>query len=355
VACASIRNFQLALTGAGVLAVMLTAWEFLAWGWHPAREEPAYFNAYHLARTAACALAAGGLVWLLGKCRPSDGPICGGVSPAATALGWLSLLTACAFTMVFAASPASFHYLAGEDRAVEWASALLLFAGSALFAAAAAAHWRQLLRFELLILGAMAGGYFVMAMEEISWMQRVLGYGTPEAIAERNWQGEFNLHNLNTDIFELVYYTGSAGILALLPLLGEATPSWKPLVWFRTVVPTRTTAALAAPMLAFTYGQWNLLPIQLAGFAGLFALIAFACRSKRRGERVLFLALAGFVLLAEILFLALGHRMPDVPDASEFKELFIALGFAGLAWESRRRVAAKAAPAPAVAYSPARA
>jgi len=38
--------------------------------------------------------------------------------------------------------------------------------------------------------------FFVSLGEEISWGQRLLGYNTPEAIAARNVQGEFNFHNL---------------------------------------------------------------------------------------------------------------------------------------------------------------
>lgn len=41
----------------------------------------------------------------------------------------------------------------------------------------------------------MALGCFFFAGEEASWGQHWMGYDTPEAIAERNDQGEFNLHN----------------------------------------------------------------------------------------------------------------------------------------------------------------
>jgi hypothetical protein len=41
----------------------------------------------------------------------------------------------------------------------------------------------------------MAAGCFFFAGEEASWGQHWIGYETPEQIAERNDQGEFNLHN----------------------------------------------------------------------------------------------------------------------------------------------------------------
>ena len=37
---------------------------------------------------------------------------------------------------------------------------------------------------------------FVFFGEEISWGQRILGFGSPEAVAAANVQNEFNLHNL---------------------------------------------------------------------------------------------------------------------------------------------------------------
>ena len=41
-----------------------------------------------------------------------------------------------------------------------------------------------------------AGLCFVFFGEETSWLQHIIGYGTPEAIGEINVQNEFNLHNL---------------------------------------------------------------------------------------------------------------------------------------------------------------
>lgn len=48
-------------------------------------------------------------------------------------------------------------------------------------------------------------GFFVIAGEEISWAQRIIGFETPEEIAANNTQFEFNLHN-NRTIFRYVYW-----------------------------------------------------------------------------------------------------------------------------------------------------
>ncbi|MDD3604553.1 MAG: hypothetical protein PHD86_05145 [Kiritimatiellae bacterium] len=88
------------------------------------------------------------------------------------------------------------NYMQGEDRAAEW----LTFIG---FAGAAAMSW-AILRFRA-VMGrktiaffALLGLFmFVCAGEEISWGQRIFGFGTPEAMVEVNEQNEFNLHNLS--------------------------------------------------------------------------------------------------------------------------------------------------------------
>ncbi len=63
----------------------------------------------------------------------------------------------------------------------------------------------------------------------------------------------------------------------------------------------------------------------------LFVLLAYAAVAGRRGngkERLLFLFLAGGVAAGQGLVLAYGPAMPQIPNATEFKEFFIALGFA---------------------------
>ena len=87
-------------------------------------------------------------------------------------------------------------WLEGEDGLSEWWSVAAYFVGSA---AAGATAWavrsaghRGLSYFHI----ALALGCFVFAMEEISWGQRILGFGTPEALEGGNQQGETTLHNL---------------------------------------------------------------------------------------------------------------------------------------------------------------
>ncbi|MGD9873637.1 MAG: hypothetical protein AB7T27_05130 [Kiritimatiellia bacterium] len=92
------------------------------------------------------------------------------------------------------------NYVQGEDRAAEW----LTFIG---FLGAAIACWMTL-RFRAgmgrksVTFFALLGFFlFVCAGEEISWGQRIFGFGTPEPMVEINEQNEFNLHNLKFEEF----------------------------------------------------------------------------------------------------------------------------------------------------------
>ena len=327
-----LRLIVIALLAAAGLAGF-TLYEALALGWPVGREERALFDAYHLARTAFAATAAGLLVWTVTAVRARDSRLqlrsLGAPSAYAACLIMAGALAAAG---MLAASPSAFHAFVREDGALEWVSALLLLCASGLFALRVA---RGLARRrpapELMLAGLLGAAFFVLGMEEISWMQRVIGFGTPEQLAEMNWQAEFNLHNIQTDLSELIFYAGAGLFLSVLPLLRDAvTPALAdhPLAAF---VPGRGVAAVAAPAAIFTFGQWNLLPVQIASWLSFFVLLAFAHAARRRGdgrEGILFLALAVAVAVGQALVLAYGPTMTDLPDASEYKEVFIAFGFA---------------------------
>ena len=86
----------------------------------------------------------------------------------------------------------------------------------------------------------MALGCFFFAGEEASWGQHWIGYETPEAIAERNDQGEFNLHN--DPFFEKFLDQLPRSLLTLAALVGGVIV---PLVRRRRGRPDRLNLASA--------------------------------------------------------------------------------------------------------------
>ena len=119
------------------------------------------------------------------------------VNTRSRALWWSTTLIAVVpFALIYLTSPETHHFLLTEDGLVEWVGALAWWAAAACFLAAMGRGWRyigKLGKFWYVVLALIT---FVAGGEELSWGQRVFGYATPEAIAEANLQGEFNLHNL---------------------------------------------------------------------------------------------------------------------------------------------------------------
>jgi len=99
-------------------------------------------------------------------------------------------------------------WLEGEDGISEWRSVATYLVSSGLAGAAAWALWvtrHTKLRYFYLV---MAVAFFLGAMEEISWGQRLVGWGTPEAFSEINFQDETTIHNVNfanNVIFEALF------------------------------------------------------------------------------------------------------------------------------------------------------
>jgi hypothetical protein len=316
---------------AGALFVTLlgfagfSAYEALVLGLPPLGETPARFGSFDIAKMAFSFAASALIAWTIYSERAVGFRLeKDALSPAARSAAAATIGVAIGSTLLFLIEPKIFAATAQEDQSVEWISTLLLFGGCGLFLEAVLRNFRNLNRVAAALALLLAGLFFVMAMEEISWMQRVVGFATPAEIAQVNWQGEFNFHNVQTDLFENVFYVGSAAFLILVPF-----------------VPGRSVAAIAAALSIFNYGMWNVLPQQMTMMLTVFVMFFYARAAARRGdqgEARLFGFLAGAVVAGQAVFLGWGHLQPDIWDASEYKELFIALGFAAYAFEVNRRV-----------------
>ncbi len=109
------------------------------------------------------------------------------------------------------------NWLEGEDGLSEWWSVASYLVASGLAAATAWALWstrHTKLRYFYLV---MAVAFFLGAMEEISWGQRLVGWGTPSALSDINFQDETTLHNVNfanNVIFEALFWGSALGMAA---------------------------------------------------------------------------------------------------------------------------------------------
>ena len=102
-----------------------------------------------------------------------------------------------------------------EDGLVEYATAFLfLVAMGLLLVAARRGESGRNHRIFLALIGI---AFFVIAMEEISWGQRILGWETGGWFGETNAQDETNLHNANTELTHWAFWGGTILIGVLIP------------------------------------------------------------------------------------------------------------------------------------------
>jgi hypothetical protein len=173
-------------------------------------------------------------------------------------------------------APRSFVQLLREDGPLENGTVLLygLSAASCLAMIHAARGHRTL----QLSLGVLAALFLLVGGEEISWGQRLLGFGTPEELATVNVQGEFTVHNIYS--ISLVTYPALA-VTAMLLFVA-------PLLYGKSAAVRRIAQGLelpvAPPVCAKLYGLMILayfavglrlgtptpLPITYSGFAPHF-------------------------------------------------------------------------------------
>lgn len=184
-------------------------------------------------------------------------------------------------------------YLTLEDGWIEYGS-FAAWVLAALFFALAFIRARNTRRLAYL---ALALGAFFMAMEEISWGQRIIGWGSPGFFKKSNLQSETNLHNLVrfTKVYRplatalVVWCVVPWSLMSLVPRLRQVCDRW------------------AIPIVSLRTWPWFFL-------AAAFLAEHFMPRPHELGE--LFLAMAVAVLALDTLIAKEGGVVPRVPLSS---------------------------------------
>lgn len=155
-----------------------------------------------------------------------------------------------------------FYYLSvQEDEYLEWTSFWSFLLAAAAYYLRATSYRLETHRIPWFLWGVALFCFFV-AMEEISWGQRLLGYRPPTYFLEHNYQQEFNFHNIvDTDYRKLVLKLVIVGYGIVLPL---ATQFSYVKTWFERLGIAATTTALV-PAFAGTYLVYNLYPWSHSG------------------------------------------------------------------------------------------
>ena len=119
-----------------------------------------------------------------------------GISPrTAWIIAWLPIIGAFAVFMTYFNRPL-YRFVIMEDGPVEWSQ--FIFYALACFAGAGVAYKRFTAGhpWQALLFAGFALANFFIAGEEIAWGQRIFGLQTPEALRAINHQGEITVHNI---------------------------------------------------------------------------------------------------------------------------------------------------------------
>ena len=134
-------------------------------------------------------------------------------------IGNIAILGTAIYAFALNSKYPDFYYLSvQEDEYLEWSSFWAFLLAAVAYFRSAAGHRIATRTFPWFLYGV-ALFCFVVAMEEISWGQRLIGYRPPAYLLEHNFQQEFNFHNVvDTDYRKLALSIVITGYGIVLPL-----------------------------------------------------------------------------------------------------------------------------------------
>jgi hypothetical protein len=116
-------------------------------------------------------------------------------------------------------SPYTYALIIREDSAIEYAQALFYALASVLSFIVSSTFLRNKMVLHGVLFGALTVGLLFIALEEISWGQRIFNIENPEYFEKHNVQKEISFHNLEAvvPILKYIYIlTGAYGAFAWL-------------------------------------------------------------------------------------------------------------------------------------------
>lgn len=341
----------------GVIALCVASFDFWINSHPPFEKRAVDLSGAALLRAGVIALSAAFVVagvrpgGFLEVRKPLSGffPYFGGLS--AVGIGFIG---GSAFLLLF--DPEMLTALGGEDGIFEHISAIALLCAALIFVRvgwSVSGHIEILgrsvwARLPYLLIAAL---FTLIFLEEISWGQRLLGFGTPD-IMWRNLQNEVNLHNFITPVSEQAYYLAGLLTFVLLPYASTGILSKLP-SWSTPLVPVPAFAIVAAPIAFLQAEMWNSVPMQLAAWGTLLILADFA-RTASTVMRYWGILIIVVCVGAQIVFLTHSDSLLRRHDLTEYRETLIALLcliYAGWVFKNVRRHDADGRPAKSVRQS----
>lgn len=216
----------------------------------------------------------------------------------------------------------SLYYLSvQEDQQVEWASFWAFVAACAIYFSSALRELKERRSIPWFLFGLSLFCLFV-AMEEISWGQRLFGYKAPDYFLEENYQQELNFHN--------VVDTGTRKLALQFILLGygvilSAFSLWPPLSQvfrrLRVIPPSPVLIISFFAMFVFYSwypwshtGEWVELTM---GFGFVYAALFADAQRYRSALTAVVASFATILILAVLTVFAIGSLTSQDPGKVE--------------------------------------
>lgn len=315
---------------------LLIALDILLWDIPFLKDGQPVFSLPYLIRNVVVFISALAIVWsLINGSRPkfalSDKK---GVSYERISI-IVVLFLSVIILFLFLFETTTFNALSKEDKLIEWASAIFLFGSCFIMALSyiQSKHTNTILKMTRISIGLLALLFFIMAMEEISWFQRVIGIDTPELFAG-NHQNEMNLHNYASNYTENLYYFGSYIFLVVLPFIRFISPSaLKNINLFNVLAPRPFLAIIGAIACAYNYDMWNIVFTQITFFGSLIILCVFVYFNASKIDLLLVLFTILLGVMSQLLFLVYGTNFDRTWEITEYKEFLIPLALLIYSWD----------------------
>lgn len=309
----------------GLIAVMV--FDKFYWGTDLIAEGWPNFSAGYVVRSIIIFSSTFAMLWsLIGSSRPKLVLF----ETKGIPVEQLSLLGALfisvAILFVFKFKPHWFNKLSLEDGPIEWGSFILL-SGSCIVAVISLIKSRKVANMPKgtrLSMAFLALLFFLMAMEEVSWFQRVLEIKTP-ATFNTNDQHELNLHNFYTEPIENIYYFGTFLFLVVFPFVRLFFSYITNNKYLRIFVARPLIGVVGTIACAYNWDMWNIIFTQIAFFSSVLILVIFLVFSSNRNERYLISLVIFLNVATQVIFLTNGVNYARRWELTEYKEFFIPL------------------------------
>lgn len=157
--------------------------------------------------------------------------------------------------------PRLYHLSIQEDQIIEWMTFWVFFISGIIFFQAAYRQNAIMFKIPWFLVGMGIFCLFV-AMEEISWGQRLFSYRPPTYFLEQNFQQEFNFHNVVDKFWrKLTLKVIIIGYGVVLPVCWLVPPVRR-VCWKLGIVPP---PVLFTPAFLSTYGLYEVYPWKFSG------------------------------------------------------------------------------------------